>query len=80
MELKPGFFQYKCRRCGVIFDGVHGGRDLDLALIELMIHGKSISKPGAMVTMQTFHRCKTEPEGIGIADCIGVEFKSETED
>ena len=75
---KSGYIQYKCRRCGAVFNGTHGP-DIQDMVIRLMVDG-DYSVPCALISMNKTHSCETDMPGLGIADCIGAEYDpSETD-
>lgn len=67
--MKPGFLEYKCRRCGERHRSVHTP-DITTTMVEVIVHGKAVSFPGIPVGPAEVHTCGDG--GIGWADIVGA--------
>ena len=70
---KEAIFEFRCRRCGEVFDFGHL-TDADSALdkLEFAIHHE-ITDLGASVHQTNVHNCKTG--GVGVGDLIGYRIE-----
>ena len=71
LAAKTAVFRYKCRRCGVVFNGAETGVPLAIkVLIRVAVLGKD-TQHGIPVGMHTVHDC--DANGNGIADIQGFD-------
>lgn len=68
-------FKYKCRNCGIIFDGACCGEEIAKALLMgVLLDNKSILDQFGMVPyLLTMHLCNSAGD-CGVADLIGYEM------
>lgn len=78
MMKRTGRLQYKCRRCGEIFESGPMGGDMDLMVVRLTLED-NFYMPCATVTAKELHHCTTTEPGIGIADVVGARYDTEAE-
>lgn len=65
--------EFKCRRCGEVFDGPIGNKDIVfMALIEATIGlDNACARFGVPVSKHSIHTC-CKDQGYGIGDLIGA--------
>ena len=70
INMKSARFEYRCRRCGVVFEeGVTSPKQAETFLIDAILNGVSHCNNSIPLTIKTPHRCNES--GMGVADLIG---------
>lgn len=73
--MKTAVFEYKCRRCGKVFDGCETAADRAYdVLVQLEILGNS--GPGIPMRYLSWHD-KCRGEGTGVGDLIGYRIEEQ---
>jgi len=72
--MESATFQYKCRRCGAIYDEGHTGKEFAQYVLLSVISGSKVKlQIGNRPELLNVHSCGAPYHGEGVSDLIGYK-------